>query len=147
MLQLRPANNSDYEYAKRVHHTAYREMIVKQFGKWEEHVQDHFFDKSWNSLSYDIIIFENEPCGYCSIQESENAIQLMEFAVDISKQAKGIGSMLLAKFKEMGREKRKVAQLNVMKTNEKAKALYERLGFSVYGENHFQFLMRENDVL
>jgi ribosomal protein S18 acetylase RimI-like enzyme len=142
MLQLRPATESDYEYAKRVHHAAYKDMVIQQFGAWDGHVQDHYFDKSWHSSCYDILVVDDEPCGYCSIRETTNVIQLMEFAVDVARQGQGIGSMLLAEFQQMGRRTGKVAQLNVMKTNVRAKALYERLGFSVYGENQFQFLMR-----
>jgi len=33
-----------------------------------------------------------------------------------------------------------------MKTNARARVLYERLGFAVYGENDFQFLMRHGEA-
>jgi ribosomal protein S18 acetylase RimI-like enzyme len=141
MLQLIPAKDSDYEYVRNVHHTSYKDMVIKQFGKWEEHVQDRFFHNSWNTLSFEIINFEGEACGFCSIEENKSTLQLREFAIDISKQGLGIGSKLLTKLKEMGVEKRKKVQLNVMKTNKDGRKLYEKLGFSVYGENHFQFLM------
>jgi ribosomal protein S18 acetylase RimI-like enzyme len=120
-------------------------MVTKQFGQWEEDIQSHFFDKSWHNSPYDIIVFQNEPCGFCCIKETEHIVQLMEFAVDSAKQGQGIGSMLLEEFKAMAKRKNKTAQLNVMKTNERARALYQRLGFSIYGENQFQFLMRHGD--
>lgn len=141
MLELRPATDNDFEYARRVHHSAYREMVIAQFGKWEEQVQDHFFEKSWNHAPYSIIVVAGEPCGYCCIKETQDAVQLLEFAVDPEKQGRGTGSQLLAKFRDIAKRKQKTAQLNVMKTNEKAKSLYEKLGFNVYGENQNQFLM------
>lgn len=146
-LQLRPASSSDYDYAKGIHHTAYKEMVLEQFGKWEEPVQDRYFEKSWNSAPYDIIMFEGKPCGYCCIEENDAALQLKEFAVDISKQGKGIGTLFLKNLKVIGENKRKRVQLNVMKTNTKAKDLYEKLGFTVYGENHFQFLMTSTEEI
>ena len=140
-LLLRQASERDYAYARRVHHTAYRDMVIRQFGAWEEEVQDLFFDESWHSAAYELILVDGEPCGYCCIHEHESCLQLVEFAIDVSKQGRGIGSMFLAKFKQLAAAKGKRAQLNVMKSNTKAKALYERSGFSIYGENPSQFLL------
>jgi ribosomal protein S18 acetylase RimI-like enzyme len=142
MVQLRPATAADYEYARLVCHGAYRDMVIRQFGKWEDPLQDRFFDKSWNDAPYDIILFEGEPCGYCRIDEHPGTLQLVEFAIDVSMQGRGIGSLVLALFKEMAVQKGKSAQLNVMRTNDRAKALYERLGFRVYGETAMHYLLR-----
>ena len=79
--------------------------------------------------------------GYCRIDDRPHALQLVEFAIDVSKQGRGIGSLALTLFKGMAAQKGKHAQLNVMRTNERAKALYERLGFSVYGETPIHYLM------
>lgn len=141
MLQLRRASDDDYDYARQVHHTAYRDMVVRQFGAWEDHVQDVFFDESWGSASYDLILVDGEVCGYCCIHEHESCLQLVEFAIDMAKQGRGIGSAFLLQFRRMAEERGKRAQLNVMKTNAKARALYERCGFCVFGENPSQFLM------
>ena len=142
MLQLRPATAADYAYTKTVKHAAYRPMVVAQFGPWNEAVQDGFFDKSWNEGNYSIILDDGEPCGFCRIDEHDRTLQLVEFAIDVAKQNRGIGSRVLSRFLEMARAKGKLAQLNVMKTNTRAKSLYERLGFAVYAENDIQFKLR-----
>ena len=146
MLQLRPATTADYAYAKHVKHTAYKDMVMAQFGAWDETVQDRFFDKSWNGGRYDIILMDGEPCGFCRIDEHDTILQLVEFAIEVPKQNRGIGSMVLSRFMEIAKAKGKVAQMNVMKTNTRARALYERLDFAVYGENEFQYRMRSMRV-
>ena len=35
-LEFREATESDREYARRVHHLAYREIVERQFGEWDE---------------------------------------------------------------------------------------------------------------
>src|SRR6478609_6062447 len=124
MLQLRPATAADSDYARQVKHAAYRDMVMAQFGAWDQAVQDGFFDKSWNDGNYSIILMDGEPCGFCRIDEHDRTLQLVEFAIDVAMQNRGIGSKVLSRFLEMARAKGKLAQLNVMKTNEKARALY-----------------------
>jgi len=142
MLELRPATAADRAYARQVKHAAYREMVVAQFGAWDEAVQDRFFDKSWDEGSYDIILVDGDPCGFCRIDEHDKVLQLVEFAIEASRQNRGIGSMLLSRFLEMAKAKRKIAQLKVMKSNTRAKSLYERLGFAVYAENEVHYALR-----
>lgn len=144
LLELRPATEADRDYVRRTQHAAYKDMVIRQFGRWEQSVQDGFFDRSWKEAPRELIVIDGEPCGFCRIDEHATCLQLVEFAVDMSKQGRGIGSRFLTRFKAMASAKGKVAQLNVMKTNAAAKALYERCGFSVYGENENQFLMRSN---
>jgi ribosomal protein S18 acetylase RimI-like enzyme len=147
MVQLRRATDADYEYARQVQRTAYRDMVIRQYGKWEDPLQDGFFDRSWRHAPYDIILSEAEPCGYCRIDEHSDTLQLVEFAIEVSKQGHGRGTQLLTLFKDMAGRKGKNAQLNVMHTNVRAKALYERNGFSVYGESPTHYLMRHEPAL
>jgi ribosomal protein S18 acetylase RimI-like enzyme len=142
MLQLRRATAADYEYTRQLQHAAYKDMVLRQFGRWEQSVQDGFFDRSWNDAPRDLILFDGQPCGFCRIDEHPDCLQLVEFAIDTARQGRGIGSQFLALFKDMASAKGKPAQLNVMKTNTRARALYERCGFTVYGETQVHFLMR-----
>lgn len=142
MLQLRPATADDCAYVRQVKHSAYKDMVLAQFGAWDMAVQDGFFYKSWNQGNYNIILVDGEPCGFCRIDEHDTVLQLVEFAVEVEKQNRGIGSMVLSRFLDMASAKGKLAQLNVMKTNTRARALYERLGFGVYAENEIQYALR-----
>jgi ribosomal-protein-alanine N-acetyltransferase len=63
-------------------------------------------------------------------------------AIDPGCQGNGIGTAVLEKAIERGREKGKPVFINVMKTNIRAKYLYEKLGFLIYEENDIQFLLK-----
>jgi len=98
MLELRTATAADYSYARQVKHAAYKDMVLAQFGAWDEAIQDRFFDKSWNDAPCDIILVDGEACGFCRIDEHDRVLQLVEFAIDPTRQNRGIGSMVLSRF-------------------------------------------------
>lgn len=141
-LQLSLATPDDFEYARGIHHSAYREMVLKQFGEWDESVQDAFFTRTWTYQVFYILHFGDEPCGFCSIERNDDGLRLKEFAIDVAKQGKGIGSLFLEYLKAKGAEQDCPVLINVMETNGSARALYEKHGFCVCGENDFQFLLR-----
>ena len=39
----RPAREPDTEFARQIHHLAYRDVVERQFGPWVEADQDNFF--------------------------------------------------------------------------------------------------------
>jgi ribosomal protein S18 acetylase RimI-like enzyme len=141
-LQLKRATEAERQYVRQVQHAAYKEMVLRQFGSWDLTLQDGFFDRSWHDAPREIILFDGQACGFCRIDEHPDCLQLVEFAIDVARQGQGIGSTFLTHFKDLAFAKRKRAQLNVMLTNLRAKALYERCGFKVYGQNAVHFLMR-----
>ena len=50
-LTLRLATDADKAFARHVHHQAYHDVIVRQFGEWNEAEQDAYFDSTWASYS------------------------------------------------------------------------------------------------
>jgi hypothetical protein len=44
-ITKRPAENFDTEFVRHVHHLAYRDVVIRQYGAWDEKVQDEFFAK------------------------------------------------------------------------------------------------------
>lgn len=118
-------------------------MVIAQFGHWDESIQDSFFDRTWRRQSFEIIYNDQQKVGFCSIIEESDKLRLMEFAIDLEEQGKGLGTSFLNCFKSKARELNKRAYLNVMKTNVKVKKLYEANGFEAFDENDFQYLLRE----
>ena len=129
-MELVAANEEDLEFGRRVHHAAYREMVTKQYGAWDEAVQDGFFERTWARHAHNIITADDGTrCGYCAIECTEEAVILREIALLPEWQGRGIGSQLITSLVEEAAGRGVVARLNVMKTNEAAKRLYLRLGF------------------
>ena len=141
-IKLISATQKDYDFARMAHHQSYKDMVIRQFGSWDDKLQDDFFDKTWHRYPHAIIEVNNERCGYCSIQNEEKILWVRELVICLDYQNKGIGSSLLKKFIQRGKLEEIHVQLNVMKANSGAKRLYEKLGFQIYGENDTHYLMR-----
>lgn len=71
-ITKRYATNDDREFARNAHHKAYHDVVVKQFGSWDEKLQDGFFDRAWKPETHEIIYFEGSPAGYCSFEYLSN---------------------------------------------------------------------------
>ena len=42
-ITKRRAEATDAEFARSVHHRAYRDVVIRQYGMWDEKAQDDFF--------------------------------------------------------------------------------------------------------
>jgi ribosomal protein S18 acetylase RimI-like enzyme len=132
-LNMRPAEDQDYEFARQVHHAAYHDVVERQFGKWDEQAQDGFFQSAWKGSAHEIIYLNGEPAGYFSMDETDDLIDLHELVLLPKFQGQGTGTKILNEAIEKAKTKNKVARLQVLKAN-KAAELYRKLGFSEVGE-------------
>ncbi|MCB1233594.1 MAG: GNAT family N-acetyltransferase [Verrucomicrobiae bacterium] len=140
-MTITRATDEDFAFGQKVHHLAYREMVLRQFGEWDETVQGGFFERTWNGIPHGIVRDENgEKCGYCAVERTAEAIFLREIALLPEWQGRGIGGAIIRDLIAEGDEKAVPVRLNVMKSNTGARRLYERLGFRRIGETetHFQ---------
>lgn len=139
-ITLHPATKEDTEFARNVHHTAYHDVIVEQFGGWENEMQSGFFDRSWTPEKYEIILENDIPVGYCHFDRLKDSIIGNELVILPEFQGKGIGTKILQQFMKEAIEKNIPFKLQVLKKN-KAQSLYRRLGFVDTGENDTHFKM------
>lgn len=150
MITKRPATDADTEFARTVHHTAYYDVIVQQFGSFNEKMQDDFFFKSWKPETHEILLSDGIEAGYISIEYFPDHIVAHELVLLPEFQGKGIGSKLLKEVLEEAKIKHIPVQLRVLKKNI-AQDLYRRLGFKDIGENethiHMEVKPTENQVL
>ena len=127
-IERRPASPEDFEFARKTHHESYRDVVVKQFGSWDEKQQDDFFTTAWKGSPHEILSMDGELCGYFSMEETPDAIELHELVLLPKFQGKGIGGKLLSSTIEIAKLKNKPLHLEVLKEN-KAVELYRKLGF------------------
>ncbi len=140
-LTLRQATDDDTEFARTTHHTAYRDVIERQFGTFDEAMQDDFFYKSWSgNAGFQIINWGGQPAGYTRVEETPEYIYGHELVLLPQYQSKGIGSSLLASWQENAKSKNIPLRLQVLKEN-KAKELYERVGFKETGQTDTHYEM------
>jgi ribosomal protein S18 acetylase RimI-like enzyme len=139
-VSLRAADATrDREFARQVHHQAYHDVVVRQFGEWNEVAQDGFFERTWESGGYQIIVLDEIDVGVVRVERADDHIFLVELQFPYADERGAIGSRVLRDLMEQSRRKRVPLRLQVLKENI-AQRLYERLGFAVTGvsERHVQ---------
>jgi GNAT superfamily N-acetyltransferase len=130
-ITFREANPAlDYEFARTTHHAAYKDVVTKQFGSWDEKVQDTFFKEGWERAPSKIILEEGIPIGVLSFNLNNDHLFLSELQILPSSQNRGIGSHIVKGLIAEAQSLKIPLRLQVLKEN-KAVNLYGKLGFVV----------------
>jgi ribosomal protein S18 acetylase RimI-like enzyme len=140
-LQRRIATTKDQECARTLHHEAYQDLVLLQFGEWNLDQQDRFFNKKWNPENFEMIMVDGSLCGYLSVFEYPDHFFLSEIVLLPSFQGRGIGTKLLIDQMQKAKRDSLPLRLQVLKAN-RAIELYTRLGFVECGrtDTHVQML-------
>jgi ribosomal protein S18 acetylase RimI-like enzyme len=141
MRTTRPAAEADKELLRRIHHAAYRDVVVRQFGPWDEADQDTRFDAAFSTSDLRVIEVNGVAAGSIQSVVEDDQVFLAGIQLLPDYQNRGIGTDLITA--EIARERLlgKPLRLQVLRANERARALYERLGFRVVGESEIRFFM------
>lgn len=139
-LEVRGARESDREFARQTHHAAYRDVVERQFGTWDEALQDQFFEADWDPPTKEIIVADGQECGYCIVEYRDEDIHLRELVVHPEHQGRGIGTWLLRGLQEKANAASVPIRLGTFRRNQ-AQQLYRRLGFREIGTTDTHVLM------
>jgi len=139
-ITKRSATEEDTDFARKAHHAAYHDVVVRQFGHFDEKEQDDFFDESWNKDPYEILLNNEEESGYCSIEYFPDHIFVHELVLLPEFQGKGIGSKVLKDIMDDARVKNIPIKLRVLKEN-RAQELYRKMGFEETETNDISIFM------
>lgn len=93
------------------------------------------------NLTSRIIVFENENVGRILLAEFEAKLVVVDITLLPKYRNKGIGTEVLLSLISEARNQNKNIQLSVYHNNERAKRLYERLGFQQVYRNEMYFQM------
>src|SRR2546430_6228920 len=127
-ISRRPAAIDDTDFARSVHHRAYRDVIERQYGPWDESTQDKLFDAAWSGAEHEIVLCDDARCGYTSIENRDDAIYLHELVIDPDFQGRGIGTHILQSVIKHAIFRGVPVRLRTQVTN-RAANLYRRMGF------------------
>jgi ribosomal protein S18 acetylase RimI-like enzyme len=114
---------------------------------WDEAQLDSFLKMQFNmqrrvyrDADQQIILIKDRPAGRLIVVRTEEEIRLADISLLPEYRRAGAGTYLLTKLIREASGAGKPVRLQVEKSNEPAKRLYERLGFAVTGESgtHFQ---------
>lgn len=141
MLSLRPSTALDTPFLRGLHHVAYRDVVLRQFGAWEEEAQDFWFERSLGEADFRVIMRGSLPVGALGTKDEASRINIVELQVLPEWQNQGIGTFALGTELSRARLAGRPVELRVLKENH-ARRLYERHGFHVTGESETHYLMR-----
>jgi len=139
-VTLRKATAEDSEFVFCVKKAALGEYIEQTWG-WDEDFQRRFHNDDYEPARTKIIVANGSDAGWMLIAESDAEIQLQEIYLHPNHQRKGIGSHLIGLLLTKADAEQKPVKLSVLKVNQRARLLYERLGFLRCGETETHDLM------
>ncbi len=162
-VTLKPAEQKkDREFARQVHHEAYRDVVTRQFGAWDIKQQDGFFEKEWDcpwgdlseqvekdgittdqinstatvARTYNLILMDSAPVGVVVFEVSHTHLFLSELQILPQYQNQGVGSAVLKLLMQEAQNKARPLRLQVLRENSGARRLYERFGFQPVLSEH-----------
>lgn len=103
-------------------------------------LQRQQYDAGYPDAEHNIILRYGQPIGRLFVNEGQREFSLVDVALLPEWRNSGIGSSLLEKLLVRAAAANKAIRLHVVKTNP-ARRLYERLGFSIVGEDGMYFEM------
>jgi ribosomal protein S18 acetylase RimI-like enzyme len=140
-FELRPATARDLEFARDLTCRTMLRYYIQHDLLW----LDEAFDVAWAGRENWLIVRDDVLQGYVSLSRDARALYIRELHVLEAFQRQGAGSWAIDQVFAMAcKERRPALRLTVFETNP-AKALYERKGLKVVGQDEC-FLRMQRDV-
>lgn len=141
MTRLRPSTSDDHAFLRELHHRAYREVVMRQFGRWDEHAQDAWFELSLRDADVFVVELDGAAVGALAHKREPDCLHLIELQIAPEHQGQGLGSALLCELLGEARRESVAIRLRVLHENHRARHLYERHRFVVTGTTPTHYLM------
>ena len=127
-VSIRVATPLDHDWLRQLNRLAYRDVVTREFGEWDDPAQTEQFDSKLQQAAFRIVELEGRPIAAVWSKECEDHVYLHELIVLPEFQDRGIGSHVLSL--EVGRADalRKPLRLHVLALS-RARGLYARNGF------------------
>ena len=143
-IGLRAATPADSEFCFRLHKAAMGGYITALWG-WDEQRQRGFHARGFDPGRWQIITAGGADIGMLDIEYRPAEIYLSRIEILPSHQGLGIGTRLLSALIDEARRKGQDLVLDVLTSNTRARALYQRLGMTEvarHGPGNIKITMR-----
>ncbi|MBE2220730.1 MAG: GNAT family N-acetyltransferase [Anaerolineae bacterium] len=141
MYTLRPATHADFEFLYQLHRATMKPYIEATWG-WQESWQRDYFEAKWEPSKRNIIQIEGEDAGVLVIENREDAYYLGLIEILPEFQGQGVGTAVIQNFIAAAQAQSLPATLHVLKSNNPAQQLYERLGFVIVADEAYRYKMK-----
>lgn len=136
-FSLRKATVEDRERLYAIHREGMRPHVEQAWG-WDEAFQRERFRQGFDPEATQVVLADGREVGFLRVEERERVVTLVQIFIGSSRRRRGIGTALLRDILARGLPVR----LRVLKVNDDARRLYERLGFRVIDETATHHHMR-----
>jgi len=140
MYTLRQATDEDYDFLYALHVAAMKDYIAATWG-WHEAWQQEYFAKKWNPLRQRIIQVDGTDAGVLVTGWRTEGFFLELIELLPAYQGRGVGTAVIHDLQTMATKQGYAIHLHVLKANQPARRLYERLGFHSIEEREERFVM------
>lgn len=126
-IGLRPATSADSEYCFRLHEAAMGGYVTAVWG-WDEQAQRGFHALAFSPGRWQIITVDGEDAGMLHVEHRPTEIYLARIELHPDHQGRGVGGRLIRSLLHQARRQGRDLTLDVLAVNQRAQALYRRLG-------------------
>ncbi|MER7251461.1 GNAT family N-acetyltransferase [Kribbella sp. NPDC000426] len=142
-VRLRPATIADGDFLYDLHRRALGDVIEATWGPWDDAVQRRFHKAWFKPETIEIVLVGGQRSGMLQAAPADATtfyVSRIELAPEV--QGRGVGTTLLRLLVERAQQAGSSAvELHVLELN-RARELYERLGFEVVAEEPPKIRMR-----
>ncbi len=138
--RLRAATEADRAWLRWLHHVTMRDAVESMWG-WDEDRQDALFDGSFTTENLQIVQVEARDVGVIAATRHPSVLFLDNIQVVPDYQGQGLGTALIRDLQDRARTEGVPVALRVIVSN-RARLLYERLGFVITGQSDTHYYLR-----
>jgi ribosomal protein S18 acetylase RimI-like enzyme len=143
VIETRTATEADFDFLVDVHRQTFQ-VYVEQLWGWDEAGQRAGLYEDFQMFPFEIIYDRGEAVGMMSVVNQRDALFLNYLAILPTAQRRGLGTHLVRRLMHQAFEQQLPVTLVVLKVNP-AKAFYERLGFTVTGDDEYRYFMSSSE--
>ncbi len=133
-ITLRPATTADGEWCYLLHRAAMRASVEAVWG-WDEDTQRAFHDRGFDPARTRIVVVDGRDAGVLVVAHQPTEVHLERIEIHPDHQGKGVGGRLIGGLLHEAAGRGLPVTLDVLAVNERAHALYRRLGFHDAGRH------------
>ncbi len=137
---LRPATPEDYDFLFALHRAAMRPYIETIWG-WHDDWQQEYFRRKFDPQPRQIIQVEGRDVGVLVVEARPDELYLSLIELLPAYQGQGIGAAIVQALLARAQANGVPLTLHVLKSNEPARRLYERLGLRIVSEEKVRYRM------
>lgn len=140
LLKIENATPDDKALFWELHALSFKEVIIAQFGGWDDLDQYRYFERKWNIGDFKKIMLADKIIGALIVREYPDHMELTEIQIHPDFRGKGLGSLIISNLINQAKTIKKPVRLYVF-LQSRAIELYQRLGFKIINKTEFQYYM------